>query len=396
MSSMEMLAEQVAKTESNDFWDNFIPIMQRSADLRHEPEFADFYLDPVQTLETSARHFPSFYRQMMQILDREKEPDTNKYDEYRIAVLDDMDTPQLRQQLRQRLDRYTKRLNRKRKRKHSRDAARLESALFIRVLLDKKADKLMDGEKPLPLGVYALVTTTYEDSVDRAMEEVPTARDIVGDDFYRMWCVRHHTEDMQTISTAMERIDVFAELEDLIAADPALALAWERQESALIEEFPEKILEMGLRISPGFFTLNEATLALDKLDRQYLSKPWSVSRYSSTQAFHNFSECIRETLREILTPQRIVEMSNELRSLGQYCLEPDNDSVRPMALYIQAAIRHLERVEPSQNQVAAAIYLMQSLHAAISDMDALSPHLQRLLKRMGKSRIARELSGESE
>ncbi len=389
---MEMLAKRVAEARSNDFWDDFIPIMQQSGSLRHEPEFADFYLDLVQTLEVSAQHFPPFQRQMMRILRRGKEPDAGKYDDYRIAVLDDMDTPQLRQELRQRLDRYINRLKRKRKRR-GHDATNLESALFIRVLLDEKADKLVDGKKPLPLGIYALVTVVYEDSFDRAMEEIPTARDIVGNDLYGIWCARHHKEDMRMIAQTGEQIDTFAELEEHIKADRALALAWKRQESSLIEEFQKKALEMGLRISPDFFTPDEAKLALDKLEHKYLSKPWSLSRYFPILAFPHLSECVREALVETMTPPKVVEMSDGLKSLGQYCLEAEDDSLRPLASHIQAAIHHLEREPPSQNQVAAMIYIMQSLRIALSDPNALSPRLQRLFKRMEKSRMLHKMIG---
>jgi len=389
---MEMLPKRVAEAGSNDFWDDFIPIMQQSSSLRHEPEFADFYLDPMQTLENSARHFPRFQRRMMRMMRRGKKPDASKYDDYRTAVLDDMDTPQLRQELRHRLDHYITRPKRKRKRR-GRDTAKLESALFIRMLLDEKADKLLDGKKPLPLGVYALVTVIYEDSLDRAMKEIPTARDIVGNDFYRTWCARHHKEDMHIIATAVEQIDVFAELEERIKADPALALAWKRQELSLIEEFQMKILKMGLHISPDFFTPDETMLALDKMERQYLSKPWSLGRYFPILVLPNLAECIRETLAEIMTPKRIVEMSKGLKALGRYCLEGDNDSMRPLVPHIQAAIHHLEREALSQNQVAATIYTSQSLHAALSDPDALSPRLQRFFKRMRKSRMMQKTIG---
>lgn len=379
------LVEQAATAEPDYSEDNLIRIMQHSATLHHEPEFSDLYLDPMQTLEAAARHFARFQRQVTRAMRRGREPTTDIYDDYRIAVLDDMDTLQLRQQLRRRLDRY---INRP---KRDRDAAKLESALFLRVLLDDKANKLVKGKKPLPLGVYALVTVMYEDSFVRAMEEIPTAREIVGNDLYRMWCARRHKKDMQIITTAVEQIDAFAELEERIKADPALALVWKRQELFLIEEFQTKILQTGLRISPDFFTPDEAMLALDKMERQYLSRPWSLSRYFPLLAFPNFAECVRETLAEILTPQRIVEMSDELKSLGQYCLEADNDSMRPLASHIQAAIHHLEREASSQNQVAATLYLVQSLHAAIGDIDALSPRLQRFFKRMEKSRIIRKM-----
>jgi hypothetical protein len=201
---------------------------------------------------------------------------------------------------------------------------------------------------------------------------------------------------MQIITTAIEQINAFAGLEERIAADPTLALAWKRQELDLIKEFQTKILEMGLHISPDFFTPDEAMLALDKLERQYLSKPWSLSRYFPMRGFPNLSECVRETLVETMTPQRVIEMSNKLKLLGQRCLESDDDRLYTLAPHIQAAIHHLERETPSQNQVAATLYLVQSLGVAINDIDALSPRLQRFFKQMGKSRMIQKMSRELE
>ncbi len=386
-SLIEMLAKRNAEAGPDDFADSFIHIMQRSATLRHEPEFADFYLDPMQTLEVTARHFPRFQRQMMQMLRRGEEPDATKYDNYRIAVLDDMDTPQLRQQLRRRLDRYTNRY----KRKRGCDVAKLESALFLRVLLDEKANKLVGGKKPLPLGVYALVTVIYEDSFNRAMEEIPTARDIVGDELYGTWCAQHHREDMEAITTAVEQIDAFAELEERIEADPALALAWKRQELSLLKEYQTQI-SAGLRIEPGFFSPDEIALTMDKVEQRYLSKPWSPSRYFALVALRNFVKCARETLDEIVSPQRVAEIAVGLKSVGQHSLETNDERLRALLPHIQATIHCLRRIKiPSQNQILMTMYV-SDFPQALSDMDTLSPGWQRLLKRLKKSRFAPRLA----
>ena len=70
--------------------------MQGSVVLRREKEFADFYLEPVPLLEAAARCFPRFNRRAKRVARRGEEGVTPIYDDYRIAVLDELDTPQLR------------------------------------------------------------------------------------------------------------------------------------------------------------------------------------------------------------------------------------------------------------------------------------------------------------
>ncbi len=385
------LDEPVAIPEPDYSEDNFIRILQHSAALRDEPEFSDLYLDPLQTLETATRHFAHFQRQVTRAMRQGREPVTDIYDEYRIAVLDDLDTPQLRQQLCGRLDRYIDRP----KRKRGRDADKLESALFLRVLLDDKADKLVKGKKPLPLGVFALVTIMYEDSFDRAMQEIPTAREIVGKDLYEMWCAKYHDQDMEAIIAATERASTFDELAARVDANPDLALAWERQEEYLLDELESQVSEGRLTITPNPFTADDAVLAMDKMEQRYLAKPWHLSRYSAVLAMSSFAICIWETLDEIVSPQRVTEMIAEFESDGQECLESDDERVRVLAPHVLAAVHHLQNeLQPARNQVVRMMF-MSNFTATLKDMDnadTLSPRWQRFLQRAEKSRLLQRMT----
>ncbi|HDQ73859.1 MAG TPA: hypothetical protein ENN19_17450 [Chloroflexi bacterium] len=383
----EMLTRIAAQAESGDVFDVIIEILQRSASLRDEPEFADFYLDPRQTLEASARHFPPLQSQMKRALEKEERLDPAKYDDYRIAVLDDMETPQLRQQLLHRLERYISR--QKRKRRH--DMSKIESALLVKIFLGQEGNELLEGKKPLPLGLYALVTVIYEESFDRAMVTVEDARDIIDDDLYNLWRARYHEGDMALIDATLEQIGALAELEARIASDPALSIAWQRQTSHLVEEFQLEIISMWPDIDHHFFTSEEIKLALDRMERRYLSKPWSLSRYIAPLAMVNLVVCFRDTLTEIMTPQRMVDLSDELQALGQRCLTSDDDQLRPLAAYVQAAIHYLDEGPPARNPVIGTLYLTQGFHAVASDPDVLNPRLRQVLKRMRKSRFMRKM-----
>ena len=357
-----------------------------SAALRQEPEFAGFYFDYRQTLQAAARHSPRLIRRLKRVARRAGEGAILVYDDYRIAVLNDLDTPQFRQELQRRLARCTDRL------KRGHDADKIEIVLFLALFLMPEARRVIGGKKPLPLGVCGLVTTIYEDSFDQAMAEIPEARDIISDTLYDLWCARHNNEDMAVIHAAIEQIDAFEELAVRMETDPALTWAWQRQELYLIEEFQTHMAQAGLSIEPSFFTLDEAALPLAMMEQRYWNKPWSPSRYFAAVAMLNFMRCIIEAVDEIVSPERVTQMSQGLKSVGQMCLQADDERLRALVPNIQAAIHHLQsKARPSQNKVITTLYVM-SLSAAM-DEESLSPQWQRFFERMQKSRLMRRLGG---
>ncbi len=355
-------------------------LMQDGAMLRQEPEFADLYFDSRQTLEATVRHFPRFKRRLDRVDRRERERVQLVYDDYRIAVLDDLDTPEFRQDLQRRLARCTARLNRRH------DVEKTELALFLSMFLDTETRKKIGRKKLVPLGAYALVTTIYEESFDHAMAEIPDARDMIGETLYDMWCARRHIEDMALIHAVVEQIDAFDELAVRVATDPALARAWQRQEWYLIDEFQAHIAQLRLNIEPGIFTPEEAALPLTRMEQRYWNKPWSPSRYLTTLAILNFLRCIIEVLEEIVTQAKVTQMSLVLKSLGQAYLQADDERLRALVPSIQGAIDHLQsETRPAQNKVIRTLYLT---HVSMAiDERSLGPQWQRFFRRTQKSRL---------
>jgi hypothetical protein len=380
-SSATALAQRIAAAGPDYFEDNFIRLMQNCFLLRQEPEFANLYLDFRPTLQASQRHFARFKRRSMRVMRRGPEAAASAYDDYRIAVLQDLDTPQLREQLRRRLKKCMNRLTR------NHDVDMLETAMFTSVLLDGEADYLKGRQKALPLGAFGLVTKIYEETFDRAMVEIADARDIVGDDLYTLWGIKHHQEDMQAIAAAVERINAFEELAAHIEADPALALAWKRQKEHLVEELGKEIVQMELIIESAMFSPAQVALAMDKMERRYLNRPWSLSRYFTLPAIMKFTRCIQEALDELMSPQKMADIAEKLESLGQNSLESDDERLRALVPHFQAALQNLQDEPcPPYNQVARTMYLL-SMFAVWSDVEALSPRWQKLVGRLMKSRF---------
>lgn len=343
--------------------------MQRSADLRSESEFVDLYLEPLPLLKAAARRFPRFRRRARRAARRGKGGNSSIYDDYRIAVLNDLDSPELRGELQRRLGRCIDRL------KYGNDEAKIETAMFISLFLSDRASKLMKGKRPLPLGGYGLVTTLYEDSFDRAMEMVPSARGIVGDDLYELWCGLRREQDL---AARLER-------------DRALAHAWQRQGEHLGEGLWLHIAGGAMSFEPSFFTSDEIALVMAKMERRHWSKPWSPSRHIVFLATSSFVTCIRETVDEVVSPQRIAALVRALRAMGQRALESDSEETRSWVPALQVAIDDLLDAEvPSQSVVLQALYA-QDLFEAMSEAEEMKPHWQRFLKLLQKSRLFKQL-----
>ena len=280
--------------------------------------------------------------------------------------------------------------------KYGHDAEKMEMALVLSTLLSDEVSQLVKGKDALPLGVYGLATAIYEDSFDQAMESTKDAREVIGDELYALWCAKHNRKDLKTITAAVDQISAFEELAVRIETVPALALAWKRQERYLIEEFESQIIHSGLTLTPNPFTPDEIALAIGRMERRQLSKPWSLSRYSAVLAAANFARCIRETLDEVVSPQKIAEMIEMFKSVGQACLENDDDRLYALVPQIQAAICHLQSEQASsRNQVLGPIFLL-SFVTALNDADALGPHWRRLFKRIERSRLLRRMGGTAE
>jgi hypothetical protein len=384
-TAADVVRERITSAGPDYLPRNLGRLLMGSVTLRQEPELADFYLDPGQTLEAAARHSRYLHRRMRQAMRRAEEDPTPTYDDYRLAVLMDLDTPQFRQDLQHRLEQCKDRLG------SGHDADKLEMALFLILFLMPDTRSTLGGKKPLPLGVCPLVAIIYDDSFDQAMAEIPEARDIIDDTLYDLWCVRHAREDMAIIRTAVEQIEAFEDLAVRLEADPLLAHAFQRQESFLIEEIQTYMSQKGLSIKPGFFTADEAALPLARMEQRYWNRPWSLSRYSTTLATMNLVRCLFATLDEIVSPERMRQMSEGLKSLGRTCLKASDTRLRSLVPNVQAAIHHLQsETRPSQNKVVTTLYLM-SLALAMGE-EPLSPQWQRFVKRTEKSRLMRRLS----
>jgi hypothetical protein len=140
--------------------------------------------------------------------------------------------------------------------------------------------------------------------------------------------------------------------------------------------------------------------AMEELDtprlREYLSKPWHLSRYIFPWALVSWFQVTQETLAEVVTPKRQAEIAAELRAAGQQALESDDAKMRHLAPHFLAVAESVASADyPPNNGVLRSMFLV-SFDAWFGDTETLSPQWQRFLDRADKSRFLRSAREDGE
>jgi hypothetical protein len=345
---------------------------------------ADLYFPCERTLEAATRTFRRFKRRVQRTSRRNPEAFQVAYLEYRIAVLDDLDTPRFRQELHRRLIRCRDRLL------SAKDVDNLQMSMVVSAAIGSGSAET--GKDKLPLAVIGLVRAIYEASFDRAMETVEDARDKISDDLYDLWCAVHRGEDLDVISAAVEETRskghpaAFEDLLERVEADPDLALAWERQETYLIEELSSQMTPWGISFKPLPFKA-EVKLVMDRIEQRRLSKPWHLGRYFPMLIMPSLVSCTRETLDERVTRAKVDPVVEAFKAIGQKFLESDDRRWHTWVPNLVAALRHVRsETVPSRNAVVRMMfsYSFVATMAGEEGADAISPRWQRLVRRLDR------------
>jgi hypothetical protein len=261
--------------------------------------------------------------------------------------------------------------------------------MFLSTVLDASKGRILEGGKTVPLGLIGLVTVVYEESFDRAMETVPKAREIVGDKLYGVWCDGHKEQDLAEIDAVLRKLTDFEELAVRLEDDSTLAWAWKRQEEDLLRGFGVHLVSGALCFDPRFFAPEEIREAMHKMEQRYWSKPWSISRYLLVPASLNLIACIRETVDEVMSAERVAELVTLLKVLGQSSLTSQDEQTRSVVLALQAGIAELVEVEPvSRSQVIQSLFLQEVIES-LGEVDELGSHWVRFIQQASNSRLIR-------
>lgn len=370
-----------------DYLDENLPrLIASSGDLRNEREFADLTLDPQRTLEVAALHFARFRRRLLRTAKRNLERLDEVYDEYRIAAIEELETPELRADLRRRLDRFIAR------NQHRGDPDKLEAAMFYAMCLAPEQEVL---QKPLPLGLFGLMTVIYEETINRAMAEIPDAEEIAGEELTDIWRLSHMKEDLTALAAATKRARTLDDLSRRIETEADLALAWRRQQPLLLETLEMELARWEPDFVPGYFTAEEVAQAMERMERERLSKPWHLSRYILPVALTHWFGIVQDLLAERITPERQAQIAAGLRASGQRVLKSKDPEKRALAPHFLAAADSVANEnQPANNTILQSMFLI-SFSTALDNQDALSPQWRRFVQRLDNSHFVQELREEN-
>jgi hypothetical protein len=149
----------------DSFEDNFILIMNESAQLAEEPEFKDLYIVDAKTTEVTERWIRKYEKRLAAA--EKKDPDKHHeiLDDMRIQIIDELATPAFRNDVEERLQALLDRLM------MNQDLDKFELVTLLQPLLNNKC---------MPWGICGLIIEIYNRTIQRVMRQVEDEFSVFG------------------------------------------------------------------------------------------------------------------------------------------------------------------------------------------------------------------------
>lgn len=275
--------------------ESVIQLLIGSASLRTEPEFRDLHFDVERAAQISARIFPKYAPRFERVMRKSGDERQQVYDDFRIEVIDELATPEFRQDLLKRLERCAARFQREGKQE------RWETTMLLRGVME---------QPKLPWGICALLTTLFEET--RAVMEVHDAeeQELLGDFTGR---IKGATDPSHSLPLTIppERTDEFARKVD---AKPGLRERLERKAQSMIDGFERELFQGKYELH--VFSDEEIQRAIQCFDNFAQSNVLDPKKPLTDGAAKGFAACIEQTVRALATPERIQDIVKALKQTG--------------------------------------------------------------------------------
>lgn len=333
----QRVIKKIASGGENYLRDNFERIMLASYDLADEPEFKEVTFPEEKTIRSTEKWMKKNQTRLERATEKGDEDLHQALDDVRIQIIDDILTPQLRKDVLTRLDNLTKRLM------TGVDTNKLENALVLNPLLKMKK---------LPWGICGLILAIYDRSVKPTLEDASIMDEVFGDLLDDM----EHNDNIDTILAATkesEKINAFTKKFESI---PGLRERLEQQAENYAVDFENAIIRGEINLI--LFSKAEVELALNRFLKEFAPDQLDISKKPSEQVSNRFIEIIRESLVEIMTPERLQEMKTDLEKLSKKWLRSKNK----WASGLMTEIYWLDDLEILENQFLLIVYTNQLKH----------------------------------
>jgi hypothetical protein len=334
LPSAQAVADKIARGGKSYFEDNFERIMIDAFALAEEPEFSDLYFDHEKTGTVTARIGRKFEKQFDAARKKGEDEAHQVYDEMRIEIVDALATPAFRKEVFRRLEQLANRLA------GTADAGKLETAFILGSMLRMKK---------LPWGICGLILAIYDRTLERGRRKLEEARsvmqevlELIGPD-----------QDPETVLSTLQDPGHIGELTEKLAARPELRQRLERQFDKMVEEFERALWTGEARLD--LFTQEEIQLPFHRMQEKIEAENVDISTADPQKTTQDLIQFMRNSLAEIITPERF----REIKASFQRVLQQWQREKNKWALPLQVEIGWLDDYKVEENTFLLAAYVAQ-------------------------------------
>jgi hypothetical protein len=220
------------------------------------------------------------------------------------------------------------------------ETEKLELVLFLKPFLTLKET---------PWGVCGLILAIYARTMQKTLQAYEEENEIFGELFASV----KMTDDPVELLKAIEAPEKKAYFGKKLSAKPGLRQSLENQIGELVEAFEKELFDG--RVVLDLFTQEELFFPFQRIQEEFGTEEALVS-VGGEQGVERTFTIIRETIREIVTPERLKRLRNEVQALADTWLR-EHDK---WAVALQAELAWLDEIPPNENKFLLAAFLGQA------------------------------------
>ncbi len=332
--SAQAIAEKIARGGKKYLEDNFERVMIDSYELTEEPEFADLYFDDDKTAMANERFAKKYIKQLEAAKVEGEDEYHQVFDQVRIEIIDEIARPPFRKEVLRRLEQLTNRLA------GASDARKLEIAFVLGSMLRMKK---------LPWGICGLVLAVYERTIERGRRELEEEREVMGEVLDLFGPER----DLEKTLSNLQDPELAGVLTEKLKARPELRQRLERQVDKMVEGFEQALWKGETRLD--LFTQEELLLPFHRMQAKIEAENVDLATADPQKTAQDLIQYMRDSLVEVLTPDRLQEIKRSLERVSQQWQREKNKWAMPL----QAEIGWLDDYSVEESRFFMAAYAGQ-------------------------------------
>jgi hypothetical protein len=329
----QAVVEKIALGGANYLESNFVRIMLDSYALAKEPEFTDLFFDEEKVIPVTGKFMKKYTKRLEVAARKGQDEQQQVMDQMRIEIIDELATPLFRKEVKHRLKLMSERLMATSEKK------KLEIAFLLEPILSMKE---------IPWGVCGLVIAIYSRTFEQTLQEYEQEKEFFG--------------ELSKMLEGGNPADILAYIEDpeksaaiveKLKAKPELHRRLENQLQKEVDEFEEALWKGRLKMD--LFTEEELLSSFIHLQEIIEADQVDLSTADRKQVTVMFADILRQSIVEIMTPERIMRMKADLDKIFKRWLREKNR----WAVAIQAETYWLDEIEVVDNRFLFAVYVSQ-------------------------------------